>query len=107
MNKNRIQREIEKVENKQFEAILNTVGAVLFGYALKAVCGVVLFFVANFFYFRDNYFYITVDRFSESVSDKISMVIIAICAFTAFKFYGYYKEKRALKRVLKRRKREE
>lgn len=106
MNKNRIQREIEKVENKQFEAILNTIGAILFGYALKVVCGVVLFFVANFFYFRDNYFYITVDRFSESVSDKISMVIIAICAFAAFKFYGYYKEKRALKRVLKRRKRE-
>ena len=46
-----------------------------------------------------------VDTFAYNVSNKFSTVGMIICAIAAFKFYGYYKEKRALKRVLKRRKR--
>lgn len=104
-NNKRIQNEIKKINKKQEKAATGAAACIFGGTVFAGISWVVLFLVGSAFYFADNYFYIKVDNFSDDLMKGIFYVVAAICAFIAFKMYGYTKEKKSLKRVLSRKRR--
>lgn len=104
-NNNRIQREIKKLDRKQKRAINAMTTFLGLGMVTSIVSWVLLFLAGTAYYLADNYFYLTIDRLSENIISGIFKITLIASAFAAFAIYGYYREKKSLKRILNKRKR--
>lgn len=99
--RNRVIRQYKELKEKQQIALACIVSPFAIACFVGFVVELILFFVASYYHAKGDLVYMTIDMFADRFPAKCYMVAKVLAILPTIKLYGYCKERKALRRVLR------
>lgn len=97
--KRKIEYKLKKIEESEYIAFIKCFITIGFGILLKFMSSIIGFLIGTYFYIKDDYLYLKIDKFFSNLGSILLFATILLSLVFVVRLYKYKNQKKILKSI--------